>query len=366
MKEIKVYLQYPWKFPDSPYYKYLTENPPKSLLFLNAEKQKGVITNIKRFRFLNSLKNFIRFTTNLLRVPIPNAYKTKTNKKYDLIHCAHCLSLNKTPWVMDIEDYWQFWISGKRSKLAQRMVKKILLSENCKKILPWSEFSKQRILNVFPELKEKIEVVYPAVPFKGKEEKKEKPLRILYASRYFWIKGGLMALETLKMIKEKFPMTEIIFISDVPEEIKIKYKGIIFKEVLPQEKLFSYLKNSDLFFYPSLIDTFGFLILEAMSFGVPTLAVYHAWGTHSVKEIIEDGKNGFLVEFKKDWLEYYKIGNDEKELIKRLFEKLSLMVQDKKLRRKMSEECIKIIKNGKFSIQRRNKKLRKIYEESMK
>jgi len=40
-KKIKIYLQYPWKFPDSPYYKYLLKNPPKNVSFEGAKKQMG-------------------------------------------------------------------------------------------------------------------------------------------------------------------------------------------------------------------------------------------------------------------------------------------------------------------------------------
>ena len=43
--KIKVYLQYPWKFPDSPYYKYLLQEVPKEIEYYNVKKQKGVITN---------------------------------------------------------------------------------------------------------------------------------------------------------------------------------------------------------------------------------------------------------------------------------------------------------------------------------
>ena len=51
-KEIKIYLQYPWKFPDSPYYKYLIDYPPEEIKFENISNQKGVIINKKFFGFL--------------------------------------------------------------------------------------------------------------------------------------------------------------------------------------------------------------------------------------------------------------------------------------------------------------------------
>ncbi len=35
---MKVYLQYPWKFPDSPYYKYLIDSLPDGIEYLNVKK----------------------------------------------------------------------------------------------------------------------------------------------------------------------------------------------------------------------------------------------------------------------------------------------------------------------------------------
>ena len=103
MKEITVYLQYPWRFPDSPYYKYLIENPPRGVKFLNAAKQKGVITNKRKFWISNFLKRNIRRGLNKLNLAIPNAHLSPKGD-YDLIHCAHCLSKNEDkPWVADIE-----------------------------------------------------------------------------------------------------------------------------------------------------------------------------------------------------------------------------------------------------------------------
>lgn len=116
MKKIKVYLQYPWKFPDSPYYKYLIDYPPEKIEYLNIRNQKGVIINKKLFWFSNFLKRNIRHFINFFNLSIPNVHITKSDKDYDLIHCAHCLSLNTDkPWVADFEDMWQMFI-GKEPK----------------------------------------------------------------------------------------------------------------------------------------------------------------------------------------------------------------------------------------------------------
>ena len=58
------------------------------------------------------------------------------------------------------------WTSEKKKKIGKKKVKKILLKKNCKKILPWKKQTEKEIINEFPEIKNKIETVYPAVPLK--------------------------------------------------------------------------------------------------------------------------------------------------------------------------------------------------------
>ncbi len=358
---IDIYLQYPWKFPDSPYYKYLVNYPPKGVNYINVKKQRfGVVTSKKKFALLNFTKKSVRFVLNKFKLPIPNAHISPT-QDYDLIHCAHCLSLNKKPWVADFEAAWQMWISGMDTRLGKQVVRKILLSKYCKKIMPWTNATKQQILQIFPEkkIKEKIEVVYPAVPLpKIKKKKKKNEITILYVSRYFWIKGGLIALETLRRLKKKYDINEY-FISDVPPHIKKKYKEINIIGLVPQEKLFNYYyPNSDIFFYPSFSDNFGFALLEAMSFGLPivTITTPHTPGRNE----IVTAQVGFIRSLSKV-PNIYSL-TKLKGLINFLFTSISFLLISSKLRKKMSRNCRKIIKEGKFSIKYRNKKIKEIYE----
>ena len=53
------------------------------------------------------------------------------------------------------------------------------------------------------------------------------------------------------------------------------------------------------------------------------------------------------------------------EIVKQLVEKLSILIENKKLREKMGKEGRKMIEEGKLSIKERNKKLKKIYEEAL-
>ena len=67
---------------------------------------------------------------------------------------------------------------------------------------------------------------------------------------------------------------------------KINYLG-----AKPRSVIFSAFKSSELCVFPSLIESFGLVVVEAMSQG--SLVIYTDQGP--AKEIIEDGVDGFLV-----------------------------------------------------------------------
>ena len=55
--------------------------------------------------------------------------------------------------------------------------------------------------------------------------------------------------------------------------------------VVQPKELKKIYQKSDIFFYPSFIDTFGFSLLEAMSYGLSILKI-NTGGTTSCKEIV--------------------------------------------------------------------------------
>ncbi len=361
-KNIKIYLQSPWKFPDSPYYKYLVDCPPRGVEYLNTKKQKGVITNKKNFWFSNFLKRNIRRWTNKFNLAIPNAHLSPDGD-YNLIHCAHCLSRNNSPWVADIESWWSMYLSGYHSENARGKVEKILLSDNCKKIMPWTESTKEDIVKRFPKIKDKMEVVYPAVPeIKNLNKPKNKILKIIFIARYFDIKGGLIALEVLERLRRQHGIEGVV-VSNVPAELKEKYSKLKIYDLLPQEKLFDLMNKSDIFLYPGSVDTFGFSLLEAMAFGLPIVTINTKY-TASRQEIVKDGETGFIFNVDKKLL-FDRIRKNEDRVVKELIRKTSMLIENKKLRERMSENCKKVIKEGEFSIGVRNKKLKRIYQEAL-
>jgi glycosyltransferase involved in cell wall biosynthesis len=363
MKKIGIYLQYPWKFPDSPYYKYLTKSPPKNIKYTNVKKQAGAITNRKKFWFLTRLKVNIRRWSNYLHLPIANAWLTDNKNKFNLIHCAHCLSMNNSPWVADMESVWSMWVSGMDTRLGVKRVRKILLNPSCKKIMPWTKHTEKEILKIFPEIEEKVELVYPAVPFKSQKEKKpEKDFTITFIGRDFRLKGGKIALETMRKIKILYPNAKMIFVSSLPEDIKHKYPGVEMYDLLPSDKIAEILSKTDLFLYTSLMDTFGFAIVESMSYGIPTIALKTQL-TPAIDEIITNNINGVILRTKCT-IDDQSPANVE-ETSDSLLRQIAYLMAHRELLKNMSKNCLAEVKAGKFSIKERNRKLKEIYKRAL-
>jgi glycosyltransferase involved in cell wall biosynthesis len=344
---MKVHLQYPWRFSDSPYYKYLTTNPPEGIEYLNAHQSTGVITSSKKFAKNLKLKSILRGILRFTKLP----YITKTKRgNYDLIHCCHCLSINKFPWVVDVEHYWNFASSGEisYSDIGKKRIKNFLKKPNCKKILAWSHDCKDTIVEAMKdkEIEEKIEVVYPAIPLPKLNKKKKNVITLLFVARYFELKGGLDALEVFERLCQGYDNVRGVIISDVPEEIKLKYNGhdkIKIFDLMPQEKVFKIMEQADIFVYPGYSDTFGFALLEAMSYGLPIVTA----DGFAKRDIVKSGITGWIV------------GNNDGLLFA-----TDMLIRRPSLRRFMAINARKEIAFGKFSIEHRNEQLKEIYEST--
>ncbi|KAF9594507.1 hypothetical protein IFM89_031625 [Coptis chinensis] len=120
----------------------------------------------------------------------------------------------------------------------------------------------------------------------------EKPL-IIHVGRL----GVEKSLDFLKVVMDKLPDARIAFIGDGPyrEELENIFSGMpaIFTGMLQGEELSQAYASGDVFVMPSESETLGLVVLEAMSSGVPVVAV-RAGGIPDIISDDQEGKTGFL------------------------------------------------------------------------
>ena len=140
-------------------------------------------------------------------------------------------------------------------------------------------------------------------------------LNVLYVGRVSVEKG----LDDLVYAFEDIDNANIIFVGDGPYRKELEERArrnFVFKGFLRDASLSAEYASADLFVFPSRTDTFGNVVLEAMASGLPVIVTDRM----APKELVEDGRNGFIV-------------RDREEMR----EKIGLLLRDSALRKKMGE-----------------------------
>jgi glycosyltransferase involved in cell wall biosynthesis len=105
--------------------------------------------------------------------------------------------------------------------------------------------------------------------------------KLLYAGRLIGLKGVLLLLGTMKLLQEAGHAVQLQLAGDGPLkpllQAQTKALGIAsqvqFLGALPREQLLDLYGQSDLFFFPSLHDSSGNVVLEALSRGLPVICL---------------------------------------------------------------------------------------------
>ncbi len=363
---MKVFIQYPWKVSDSMYYKSLIENPPKGVEYVNNQKRQGMITNTTVFSILSFCKKHTRQLIEKTKLPILNMHKTTHKHNCELVHAAHCLPRDDiTPWVADFESVWQLFISGRNTKEGYNKAITRMMSNNCKKIIAWTKYTKDEIISKFPQIKDKVAVVPYAMKPPIINKIKHNTINLLFIGRYFKEKGGIFALEVFDKLTKKYDNVECLFVSKTPQKIINKYSSntkIKFFNLMPHKQLIDEIFSiADITMYPAFSDTFGFLFVESMAHNIPIITV----SGFSRRDIINDGETGFIIN-RDENTTWYPSEDESIRIIDDLIEKTSLLIEDEKLREEMGQNGRQTVIDGKFSIKYRNNKLKQIYEEALK
>lgn len=146
-------------------------------------------------------------------------------------------------------------------------------------------------------------------------------------------KGYLDLLKLYEKNLKKYPDWLLHIVGDGPEketlENYIEKKNLKDKVILHgfqgKEAINELLHSSSIYLMTSYTESFGIVLIEAMSHGIPCIAYSSAEGA---KELIIDGKNGFLIPNRKE---------DE------MLEKIDLLISNPEKRIKMGKEAKKSI-----------------------
>lgn len=184
-------------------------------------------------------------------------------------------------------------------------------------------------------------------------------------------------LETFDILCQRYSNLELVIRCDVPGNVKARWAGMdnirIIDKVVPPEMLDREYQSADIFILPSHA-TPPYTILDAMSYELPVVSI-DAWAN---PELVADGKTGLLAECSKK-VPYYDVTRQPKYgtvefgkairqpdpvVVAELVQKVSLLIENSALRQRMGKAGRWEVEHGRFSIKRRNDKLKRIFDEA--
>jgi len=176
-------------------------------------------------------------------------------------------------------------------------------------ILTNSEFNRQEVLSLGID-PSKVKVIYcgyeGTVQTRSVEtqpsRQEEHPRRILFVGQCAEYKGVEFLLRAFPVLSDQQATLDVVGdIAAEPEyftrlkhsvqELELQDRVTFYGHVNNREILAQFYKRADVFVLPSLVEGFGIVLLEAMSFGLPIVATRAG----SIPELVKDGVNGLLV-----------------------------------------------------------------------
>lgn len=281
-------------------------NTPKEIEYLvSGEKNENVkpspvkdtdIFKIHRNSFKFHLVRFFKKYVPLLNV---QSIRKNNDKKFITYTWGKIVTNPNYEYIVELDTpYVLTYYNVSFFKLLKPILRYFLKRKNCKQIICISEAAKRAlVVELGEEVTTKVSVVYPVIDTKqnGKKESlSEAVIKLLFVSTQFELKGGRELLEAYKHVRKIHSNVELTLITNLTEEqVKSLPEGVVYQEANVNKALLNekYYPEHDIFVLPTYQDSFGLVLLEALSHGLPIVSV----DRFAIPEIVVDGYNGKTV-----------------------------------------------------------------------
>jgi glycosyltransferase involved in cell wall biosynthesis len=316
----------------------------------------------------------------------------------DLIHTISGLvPIMPKPWVSSISMPSSFfglhddWCQSPR---RVRMLRRILQTRNCKKIMSFSDATlkglKRQLGSSIPKnVEKKLELVYPAAnPERYVQKKPQKggTFKILFVGNHFFDKGGREIHRAVSRLIPRYDV-QLDLVADAPLHHKEAFANFVKSHDeswvrwhvpgVPRKELIDrYYPEADVFAMCSYMEVFGFVFIEAMASGLPVIAA----NSYAQREIVDHGANGFLIDVpitpyegepqertsRSESIYRRQLLSDSlfDGVVDQLETRLRTLIEDSRVRENMGRKSLEMTTRGRFSVQTRNCVLKRIYEEA--
>jgi glycosyltransferase involved in cell wall biosynthesis len=314
------------------------------------------------------------------------------------------IPLYKKPWVILLMAINTLTgLDVKHLRKHKGTIERHFASDYCKRIVIWWEATRKALLANFDccPFEHKIEMVPPAYHSqhfaKSYNNEKVKLLFIgsanvprgivskMVGSQYFYEfdgKGGREVLRAFRLLRERYANVELVMRAGVPPDLRRQFEGIpgltLIEAPIPEGLLAEEFKSADVFIYPSHQPMATTVLLEAMSYELPIVAL----DVYAYPELVQDGVTGLLVK-PSDKVPYYwdnmlvsmgsplqgrymeGIKAPDPRVVEELVGKTSMLIANPELRRRMGKAARQEIDSGRHSLKKVNAKLKRIFDEAL-
>lgn len=308
---------------------YLTNLKPNKEEFINS---------FKKFNIINIIKEGIK-SIKILRLKKKKMIEYIKNSKSDVIISTrdiHNKWLGKYASKDILKIGWEHNHHHGNKKYINKIIKSV-------KNLDYFVLVSHDLENFYKD-KVKSKCIYiPNVIEKSNITSNLESCNLVTIGRLSPEKGYLDLIDIFKNINDLYPNWKLNIIGDGMEYSKIKNKinelkledNIILHGYLKKEEINKVLEKSSIYLMTSYTESFGIVLLEAMSFGIPCIAFTSAEGAN---EIISDNIDGYLIPNRNKDLMIEKI----KYLIENIDERKRLGKNGLSKIEKFSPEKVKI------------------------
>ena len=234
------------------------------------------------------------------RLPLINLKRRPPQVSKDTVVYLWGGMLSHGPHIIDLDN--PLGLTGfnvDAMKLYRRVIRCLLLRKSCLEIRCLSAACRDTTAQLFgKEVANKCVVHYPYMPqhVDPRDLSCEGDVAFLFVGTQFEIKGGFELLSAFRRAHEVNRNMRLDVITHLPdsarklaEHPKINVYAPNFSRGEIGER---FMRRSHVLVHPSYIESFGMVILEALSYGLAVVAA----DVYAVSEMIQDGKSGVLVQ----------------------------------------------------------------------
>ena len=329
-----------------------------------------------------------------VRSPIKGYYGRYESADHHLLEAVLSPIATRNRWIYSVESLAAaaaFSLLGFPLPRAFRVscLTALLLRENCRKIVFWSEAGRKTLHSYGAiddeRLLRKVTVVHPAVrrvPDASIRFHDRDAVQLLFSGDFFR-KGGVNVVDAFERAQRRYPSIRLTVCSDVRIDfntrnaaLKAEYMtrlranpGIEWIGRVDRDELVTeILPRTDIYLLPTYAETFGMAILEAMAFAIPVIATNH----FAIPEMLDDETSGLLIDTRA-WdterlFQGYVVNTIPatfREFVtEELFARLTRLIESEPLRRRLGSAALATAR-GRFSFEARNEKMLQIYRDAL-